>query len=83
MSKSSLEHHHSEWELLEIAEELEPGDFVAVENTDGSIDKCIYVKDTGKVLFLKNVTDKEIREFNTDSLEELGGPGCVTGRFDD
>jgi len=74
---------YTEWELLEISEQLEPGDFISVEEDDGQITKCIYVKNTGKFLHLKDISTKEIRKFNTESLEEIEGSGCVVGRCDD
>lgn len=72
---------HSEWELFEIAEDIEPGDCVTVEDGDGGINKCIYVKASGKFVFLRDVSTKETKKFSAESLEEIEGDGYITGKY--
>jgi hypothetical protein len=60
---------HTEWELLAIAEDIEQGDDVLVENTDTG-DEIImsYVKYANKCIYLKDA-DKNILKFNPETLE--------------
>jgi hypothetical protein len=71
---------YSEWELLEISEDIEPGDMVTVESDTGE-DTLIFVKQKNQhTLVLKEVVGGKIRHFSTQSLEEIGGDYIITGK---
>lgn len=62
---------HSEWDLLTISEDIEPGDEVNVEDTDtGAVSLYIYVKSDKKWTYLRNKESREIIKFNAETLED-------------
>ncbi|MEM4379107.1 MAG: hypothetical protein QXL01_00270 [Thermoplasmatales archaeon] len=74
--------NHNEWELLEISENIEQGDLISVEDDEGYSKLYVYVKSSGKLVYLKCPQTKEIRKFSAESLEEIDGEGYITGKYD-
>jgi hypothetical protein len=70
---------HSEWELLANSEDIEPGDWVSVENEDGSTQKLQYIKQKSGYVILRD-RKGELFKFSADSLEESGGERIITGK---
>ena len=70
---------HSEWELMANSEDIEPGDWVIVENEDGSTQKLQYVKCKGGCVILRD-RKGELFKFSSDSLEESEGERIITGK---
>jgi len=62
---------YTEWELMVIEEDLEPGDIVFVDE-NGTYKEFIFVRDVGKIVYLREKGSKILRKFNTKTLEEMG-----------
>ena len=73
---------YNEWELLVLAEDIEPGDTLVVERDSGEMDLMIYVREkTNKAVLLKDREGKET-PFSTQTLEENGGYRYIVGKSD-
>lgn len=70
---------YSEWELMAISEDIEPGDTVIVESDDGE-ELLVFVQEKNKNVILFRDADGEIRQFSQSSLEEIGGSAMITGK---
>jgi len=77
----------TEWELLEVSQDIEPGDFIAVV-IGGKTEKFIFISVTGRKVQLRradtiNKPSWEVYEFSVDSLDELDGNAYITGKHRD
>jgi hypothetical protein len=67
---------HSEWGMLCIAEDIEPGDSVVIEHlkTEGYQKTLIYtgLSDDDEWVFCKENDNKKEYVFNAESLDEKG-----------
>lgn len=68
----------TEWELLTIAEDIEIGDTISVEDENGNTIDMVYTGTTKKGVKLKS--DGEVKIFSQDSLEEIGGYCVIVGK---
>ena len=65
----------TEWELLEVAEDIEPGDTLIVER-DGTEHKMVFSKvDSGYVYLID--ADRKTHKFRSSSMEQVGGSGFI------
>ena len=70
----------NEWELMMVAEDIEEGDTVLIENTVGSSLLAVYCGRTGKFTLKVVDSDKVERKFKTTTLEEIGGNHYIVGK---
>ena len=71
---------YSEWELMAISEDIEPGDTVIAEDDSGEEELLIFVRQkNANVVILKDEAGN-LRNFSTQSLEELGGSSSIKGK---
>lgn len=68
----------NEWELLEIADDIEPGDSLAVESDEGS-EVMIFKRYINGMVWCRDESGTT-RKFRASSLEEIGGSGYITGK---
>lgn len=71
----------SEWELLEITDDIEPGDLVDVDDCGATI-KMVFVKCDRNIVTLKPRGGQR-RYFRGSSLEEIDGEAYITGKSED
>lgn len=62
----------NEWELLEVAEDIEPGDNIVIDEGGEEV-TLIFVKYERGVVHLKNPENNSRRTFRGSSLEEVDG----------
>ena len=72
----------NEWELMEVAEGIEEGDTLTVEDDSGEVDLMVFVKREGRFLLLKDIDSKEFF-FSALNLEEHRGYRYITGKSDE
>jgi magnesium-transporting ATPase (P-type) len=72
----------SEWELLVIAEDIEPGDSILVEEEDGSSADMVFIKVRPRGVVELLDIDGSSRLYSASSLEELKGYSCIVGKSD-
>lgn len=71
----------NEWELLEIAEQIEPGNYVIVE--DGGVDiRMQFVRYDRGIVHLKDARGSW-HKFRGASLEALEGEAVISQKADD
>jgi hypothetical protein len=69
---------HSEWDLLAIAEDIEQGDVIDVEENDSNaVMQFIFVRIDKKKVVLRNKATKELVKFNSETLEDSHDLGLV------
>lgn len=73
----------TEWELLTIAEDIEVGDTVAVENEDGDTVPMVFMSLGRKGVVTLMDREGENHLFSQDSLEEIGGYSVITGKSEE
>jgi len=66
---------HTEWELLKIASDIEPGNIISVENEDGTDEEMTYIKTYKRRVILRD-SSNHLRYYFVDTLEEVPGPGA-------
>jgi hypothetical protein len=62
----------NEWELLVIAEDIEPGDYLEVEGENSDTEYLMLVKESRHALILRDA-DGELVNFSPITLEEING----------
>jgi len=73
----------TEWDLLVIAEGIEQGSTIIVENDHGEEEYFVFVKEKdGKTIILKD-SEKDQYLFSKISLEEVGGNRFITGAVEE
>jgi len=65
----------SEWELLEITEEIEPGDTLVIEH-EGVEQLLVFKKFDAGIIYMVD-SARKTRRFRGTSLEEIGGSGFI------
>ena len=65
---------HTEWELLKIAEDIAPGDMIAVETEDGATEEMKYIKTHKRRVILRDGRNS-LRYYLVDTMEEVCGVG--------
>lgn len=72
---------NNEWELLMIADDIEPGDTIVVEDSEtGESHEMIYVKQPDRKTVALRGQDGATKRFSASSLEELDGECVIVGK---
>ncbi len=74
---------YNEWELLVVAEDIEPGDTLVVERDSGTPELMVFVEESeNNTVILKDANGSEF-SFSVNTLEEYGGYRFIVGKSDE